>query len=47
MLGNKLFVSNKGSGIVGEYNAKTGDVINASFITGLNEPLGLAVKSAK
>jgi hypothetical protein len=34
-------------GIVSEYDAKTGAAINASFITGLNNPVGLAVKIAK
>jgi len=34
-------------GTVGEYDANTGKAVNASFITGLNEPTGLAVKSAK
>ena len=29
--------------IVGEYNATTGAVINANFITGLNGPVGLAL----
>jgi hypothetical protein len=51
--GNNLFVANDigvgfgGTGIdlatVSEYNATTGAVINANFITGLNEPFGLAV----
>jgi PKD repeat protein len=41
--GNTLFVANDGpGGTVGEYNAATGAVINASLITGLR-PLGLAV----
>ena len=35
------------TGIVSEYDAKTGVAINASFITGLTDPFGLAVKSAK
>ena len=43
----KLFVANFGSATVGEYDAKTGVAINASFITGLNNPVGLAVKIAK
>ena len=30
-------------GVVGKYDAKTGAAINASFITGLNGPAGLAV----
>ena len=36
-----------GLGVVGKYDAKTGAAINATFITGLNGPGGLAVKSAK
>ena len=47
MKGNTLFVANFGSGTVGEYDATTGAAINASFITGLIEPEGLAVQSAK
>jgi len=31
-------------GVVGEYDAKTGAAISPSFITGLSEPSGLAVK---
>ena len=47
VLGNTLFVADDGNGAVGEYDAKTGAAINASFITGLTDPFGLAVKSAK
>jgi hypothetical protein len=36
-----------GGGRVGKYDAKTGEAIKAEFITGLNLPFGLAVKSAK
>ena len=44
MLGDTLFVANEGSGnTVGKYDATTGAAINASFITGLNFPYGLAV----
>ena len=43
MLGDTLFVTNSGAGTVGKYDAKTGGAINASFITGLNEPGGLAL----
>jgi hypothetical protein len=32
------------TGIVSEYDAKTGEVINANFITGLSRPVALAVK---
>jgi hypothetical protein len=34
-------------GFVGEYDATTGAAISPSFITGLNRPFGIAVKSAK
>ena len=43
MSDNNLFVANYASGTVGQYNATTGTVINANFITGLNLPNGLAV----
>ena len=33
--------------VVGKYDAKTGAAINPSFITGLNFPLAIAIKSAK
>jgi hypothetical protein len=39
----QLYVINNFGG-VSEYNATTGEVINASFITGLIDPAGLAVK---
>jgi WD40 repeat protein len=38
-----LFVAGYNSGTVGEYDATTGAVINANFITGLSYPTGLAV----
>ena len=38
-----LFVVNNGTGSIGEYNAVTGAAINASFITGLNQPNCIAV----
>ena len=38
-----LYVGQTGNSSVGEYNATTGAAINANFITGLNEPEGLAV----
>jgi hypothetical protein len=41
-----LFVANQ-SGTVGKYDATTGEAINANFITGLQFPTGLAVKSAR
>jgi len=36
-------VSEGDANIVGEYNATTGAPINASFITGLSKPDGLAI----
>jgi DNA-binding beta-propeller fold protein YncE len=33
------------TGIVSEYDAKTGEVINANFITGLSRPVALAVNA--
>ena len=45
--GNTLFVVNFITGTVGKYDATTGAAISPSFITGLNNPFGLAVKSAK
>ena len=41
--GNDLYVANFGGSSVGRYNATTGAVINASFISGLNGPAGLAI----
>ncbi len=41
--GNKLYVVNFGGGTVGEYDATTGAAINASLITGLNQPIGIAI----
>jgi hypothetical protein len=38
-------VTNGGTGRVGEYNAKTGKVINAAFISVPSEPVGIAVKA--
>ena len=43
MSGNNLLVANAGSDTVREYDATTGAVINANFITGLNAPTALAV----
>jgi WD40 repeat protein len=36
--GDDLFVANGNDGTVGQYDAKTGNVINATFITGLASP---------
>ena len=47
----QLYIAQQGagerSGVVREYDAATGDAINANFITGLNYPFGLAVKDSK
>ena len=43
IFGNDLFVANNGTNTVGEYNATTGAVINANFVTGVNGSYGLAV----
>jgi WD40 repeat protein len=37
----QLYVSSRDNGTVSEYNATTGKVINANFITGLTAPQGL------
>jgi hypothetical protein len=44
----QLYVTHEpgGAGVVGAYDAKTGAAINASFITGLNNPVGLVVKGS-
>ena len=42
----QLYVTSRpgsGAGVVSEYDASTGKVINANFITGLDGPDGLAV----
>ena len=47
---DSLFVVNigvpvgPGTGTIGKYDATTGAVINAGFITGLTSPAGIAVK---
>jgi hypothetical protein len=38
-----LYVGQSAINSVGEYNATTGAAINANYITGLNDPAGLAV----
>jgi hypothetical protein len=43
VLGDTLFVANYGDDTIGEYDATTGATINANFITGLQNPTGLAV----
>lgn len=42
---NNLFVANLNTNTVREYNASTGALINASFITGLSGPAFIAVVS--
>jgi hypothetical protein len=39
----QLYVSQLSSGTVGEYDAATGAVINASLVTGVSEPEGLVL----
>jgi outer membrane protein assembly factor BamB len=41
--GDDLFIANETTYSIGKYNASTGAVINASFITGLGSPVCLAV----
>jgi Putative Ig domain len=42
VLGGRLFVGDLDDGTIGEYDATTGATINASLISGLNAPEGLA-----
>ncbi len=39
----QVYVANSTTGTIGEYDATTGAVINASLITGFGDPVGLAV----
>jgi len=41
--GNTLYITVEGNGSVATYNATTGAVINTSFITGLSNPVALAL----
>jgi hypothetical protein len=41
--GGYLFVTKGGSGTIGKYDATTGAVVNASLVSGLNGPFGIAV----
>jgi hypothetical protein len=43
--GGNLFVANFAGNAIGEYNATTGATINSSFISGLNGPTGIVVRS--
>jgi hypothetical protein len=45
--GSKLFVADYYGETVGEYNAQTGAAIDASLITGLNLPTGIAIAGSK
>ena len=40
--GSDLFVVNNGNGTIGEYTT-SGAVVNASLISGLNDPMGIAI----
>jgi len=42
----QIFVTNSGSGTIGEYDYNTGGTINASLISGLSYPWGIAVSGA-
>jgi DNA-binding beta-propeller fold protein YncE len=42
-----VFVGDTALGIIGEYKATTGHVINANFITGLNKPFQIATLGDK
>jgi hypothetical protein len=42
--GSNLFVTDITNGTIGEYNATTGKAVNATLITGLSEPWGIAVR---
>ncbi len=44
MSGENLFVANYWGNSVGKYNALTGATVNASFVSGIANPKGLAVK---
>ena len=42
---NHLYVTNYYAGTVGKYDALTGAIINATFVTGLGNPYGVAVSA--
>ena len=44
--GANLFVANLAIGTIGEYNATTGTTVNASVVSGLSDPAGIAVSGA-
>jgi len=39
----QIFVANINTNTIGEYDAATGATINSSFISGLNQPVGIAL----
>ena len=41
--GGNLWVCNYFAGTIGKYDATTGATINASLVSGLNNPVGIAV----
>ena len=43
VLGSDVFVTNFNAGTIGEYDINTGQAINASLVTGLTDPVGIAV----
>jgi streptogramin lyase len=45
VLGGNLYVLNADSGTIGEYNATTGDVVNAALVSGLVHAGGMAVSN--
>src|SRR5437868_2499589 len=42
----QIFVTNTGTGTIGEYDYNTGGTINASLVSGLSFPWGIAVSGA-
>src|SRR6267143_2435256 len=42
----QIFVTNTGTGTIGEYDYNTGSTVNASLVSGLNYPWGIAVSGA-
>ena len=43
---DQLLVTNAGTNTIGAYDATTGAVVNATFITGLSSPTGIAVSGS-
>src|SRR5947199_290229 len=42
----QIFVTNQGNGTIGQYDYNTGRTMNASLVSGLNYPYGIAVSGA-